>query len=104
MYLYKWRKSHFTRLEMLSTDNANDMFTYAAKTYAIVVTVTYFQSASRRTLLNVYILSDDEELRHIQMFYVNAVSIFPVTLDNRFYFYSVSRSGMVFRCSTIEGS
>ncbi|XP_037045485.1 uncharacterized protein LOC119080959 isoform X2 [Bradysia coprophila] len=93
LYLYKWRKSHFTRLETLSTDNANDIIAYTAESFAIVVTVSYFPNASQRTLLNVYILTDRDELRHIQMFYINAAIIFPITLVNRFYFYSVSRSG-----------
>lgn len=94
MYLYKWRHSHFTLLETLSTDNANDIFTYTAESFAVVVTVSYATSNSHRTLLNVYILTGGNELRHVQTFYINAVKVFPITLDNGFYFYSVSHSGM----------
>lgn len=101
MYIYKWRKSHFTRLEKVATQTVNDLFVYVKKTteitetFAIVVTVGYFQSKeSHHTVLNVYTLTDDDELKHIQLSYLDAANIFPVTINDDFYFYSLSHAGM----------
>ncbi|KAJ6641891.1 hypothetical protein Bhyg_06836 [Pseudolycoriella hygida] len=96
MYIYKWRKSHFSRLERVETGIANDFFTYTTSTFVIVVTVGYFESTeSHYTVINVYTLAKDDELSNIQLFYLDAQKVFPITLDDGFYFYSVSRSGLL---------
>lgn len=94
MYFYKWRKSHFTRLETVSTEIANNLFAYTAETFAIVVTVTYSSTSLDRTVLNVYILTKGDELKLVQKFYLDALNVFPITMNDGFYFYSVSKSGM----------
>lgn len=101
MYLYKWRKSHFTRLEKESTKIVNDLFAYITEKFAIVVTVGYFESReSHHTVLNVYTLGEDDDLKHIQLMYLDAANIFPITLNDGFYFYSQSHSGNSIVCGT----
>lgn len=101
MYIYKWRKSHFTRLEKVSTDTVNDLFVFVkertetTETFAIIVTIGYFQTReSHHTMFNVYTLTDDDDLKHIQFSYLDAANIFPIALNGGFHFFSVSHSGM----------
>lgn len=97
MYVYKWRKSHFTRLEKESTQIVNDLFVYTTDEFAIVVTVGYVESReSHHAVLNVYTLTEDDDLKHIQLVYLDAANIFPITLNDGFYFYSLSHSGNYF--------
>lgn len=94
MYFYKWRKSHFTRLEMTQIGTINDLFVYTTDNVAIIVTVEYVENTvPHHTVLNVYTLADDERVKHIQLSYLDATTIFPVTFNNEFYFYSLSHSG-----------
>lgn len=94
MYMYKWRKSHFTRLEKVSTQTVNDLVVYTTETMAIVVTIGYFKSSeSHHAVLNVYTFTDDE-IKHVQLAYLDAANIFPITLNDGFYFYSVSYTGV----------
>ena len=95
MYFYKWRKSHFSEMKRIESGIANDVFTYATESFVIVVTVGYFERAdSQYAVINVYTLAKNDELTHIQLFYLDANNIFPITLDDGFYYYTVSSSGM----------
>lgn len=95
MYFYKWRKSHFTRLDLIQIGTVNDLFVYTTDNVAIVVTVEYVENTvPHHTVLNVYTLADDEKVKHIQLSYLDAATIFPVTFNNGFYFYVSSHSGI----------